>query len=248
MDAVITLSRSTLISDALRRKKTRLGIKWFDGNIYDILYISESKNGVVYGVPKDDRHITIVNETSLLSSHLTTQKKQIRRSVSRIEKSDLFSGEEAARTLFRSRPIPENRLDDQIFYITQKWADAINSINVSKVEEDYGDYRRVYFDISAAMEWVKVLLMELDRDPNKYSGICKVRDLLIMDGRIGLLENNRIILRSQGELMEIDWPFSYPLESDNKLMNDVINFTGFFLIKNGVEGLIDQISKKAKLN
>lgn len=148
-----------------------------------------------------------------------------------------------AKSLFRSRPVPKNRLDDQVFYITQKWADAFNSINVSKVEEDHGDYRRIYFDISAALEWVKVLLVELERSPDDYSGICKVRELLIEDGRIGLLGNNRIILRSEGELIEIDWPFSYPLESDNKLMNDVFNFTGFYLIESGVKRLVDEIGK-----
>jgi len=170
--------------------------------VEEIAFGSSSSSGSVFGVTHSNKHITLIEERTAISSHITKQDTKKHNHLGRVSKSEMT--DRLWLEILKPRKLKESELDQTMMYFTKKWGSLLNIPDdiCFKVTDDKS---MSYLDLDAIFKYIYSSLQDLQRSPDAYLGFCSVRQMLSSDDiECGLLENGKFIVGIDKELIEMD--------------------------------------------
>jgi hypothetical protein len=184
------------------RKKKRLGIKFPNGEVEEIVFSSPSSSGVVFSLTHSDKHVTLVEERNAISTHTTEQNTKKHIHLGRLSKNEMT--DKLWLEILKPRKLKDSELDQTMMYFTKKMGSLFNMPDdvCFKVTDDKS---MRYLDLDAIFKYTYSFLQDLQRSPDAYLGLCQARQMLSSDNiECGLLENGKFIVRYEKELYKMD--------------------------------------------
>ena len=195
---------SSIKSENIGVKKRKFGIKFPNGEVENVVFLSPSSSGLVFGVTHSNRHIQLVFEESAISSHATLQGEDKRDHVGRLFKSDI--DEKLWLDVLKPRKMLNSELDKKVFYLTKRWDYFFNTLedNFLKKEETKREIIS-YLDLDILFKHSFSFFQQVSSSPEKFWGQSAAKEILSCEGiECGLLEDKRAIIKIEDELYGID--------------------------------------------
>ena len=221
------------------------------GNEVKLGYISPCSNGFVLGVPEikgiDTSHLTVINKEGLISSHITPQKnsQKERKSFPEInlrEFSKTFQ-ERAEQNLIT--PVPTNKLLEDVFYITQKFLDWVDSVVNTLFEKRTKSKEIIHvLNFKKLVEKIPQLSEELKKSPSSFFGICKTKEILEDASKIyGFTDSRLLVIDFENQLYYVDF-FSITNFNPTLKQQEVSNPLSELYRSIGINQYMQEVEKK----
>ena len=187
-----------------RKKKEKFGLKFPNSEMEEIVFLSPSSSGYVFGVTDSDQHITVVDEGKSISSHRTFQGKGKSDHLGRMYKSDLT--ESFWLDVLKVRKLPQNQLDSTVIYFTKRWIPFLNmSDDVLFKKKETEKEVNSCLDLDELLKRTSLFSRQLRSAPEEFIGLCPARKMLTSRKTVlGLLENGKFVMRVDNVLYEMD--------------------------------------------
>jgi hypothetical protein len=210
-----------------RKKKERFGIKFPNSTMEEVVFVSPSRSGIVFGVMDSDQHITVVDEGKSISSHRTFQSKDKSDHLGRMHKSDL--NDRFWLDSLKIRKLPQNQLDSTVFYLTKRWKpflDMPDEVFFKKKETEKEVIS--YIDLDEVLKQATLFFQQLRSAPEEFIGLCPARRILTSRKIVlGLLENGKAVMKFDNALYQMDLSAiqgSFLGQGDSVPNNPLFNF------------------------
>ncbi|MDH5686383.1 MAG: hypothetical protein OEZ48_00740 [Candidatus Bathyarchaeota archaeon] len=231
------------------KKREKLIILSPTGEEIGVWFMSPCKNGLVYGIPKDNSHITVVSKKGEISAHITPQEHPEDRryfppmTIERLVKSVKSAIEQG---LFYK--LSASQLSEEVFYVSQRFVDWFNSLMKALVREETSEEEVIHIlDVGSFIEKLPEFVEELKGFPSSFFGSCKAREILEDNSKaLGMIvENDNLktfLYPLENELYAIDYQLiaGFNLEPEQDMSNPVAELARSL----GISRYIEDIKKR----
>jgi hypothetical protein len=188
----------------MKKKRVRVGIKWFDGNFIELLSIRPYGDGLLMWTPGSKRHIMTIKELGALSSHITDQETDEHIPLGRLVFEELDVDERLAE-LGKLRKLDISEYDKPLYYKNSEFWDLLVTYDFKLVTEENEKEIVKYIDVPRLFEGLDERIEELREKQPPLFLTCKARDLIDRrDIEAGITEDQLAVFGYEGELWEID--------------------------------------------
>ena len=229
----------------MKPKKIALGIKFLDGEIKNVLYLSPTRNGYVMAIPDFHKHTTIVDEGDVISSHTTDQITLKRTRLGELLKNGDY--DEVLEKTYKLRKLEEDEYDKPVIYWTRKGIELFGEPYIKFDVVEAKEYVGYYVDLSRMFADIEPLAREFIRSPESFYGTGIAKDVLSNEDIMLGMESDKIgIVEIDEELYEMDLTTLLdPLETETPLRR-VIEPLGFISLIPAMRKRFQDITDKKR--
>jgi len=189
----------------MKQKRTKVGIKFPDGDIKGLFYGNPSKDGFVYGVSYADTHITALPETHDISFHLTNQSKNTKQHLGRIITDRDY--DDVQLKALNPKIVADEGLNEQVGFITKRGMELLNQPSdiIIIIESETNEERIFILDLLKFFNNSVKMLIELSKELHNVFGLCTAREILSnKEYEAGFTSRETAIIEVDGDLYEVN--------------------------------------------
>jgi len=196
------------------RKKHKLLLITPSGRDVVIGFLSPSRDGFVLGAPHvkgvDTSHLTIISKEGVLLSHITPQEHPQDRQYFPKLSLDGYVREiqkKAMQNLIS--PLSTKQSSDEVFYVTQRLVDWINSVMNTLYEKRISPRKVTHvINFKRLLEKLPQLIEEIKNSPSSFFGLCQANEILKDHSTIfGLTKSRKLLMPFENQLYYLDSSF-----------------------------------------
>jgi hypothetical protein len=218
------------------------------GDEVELGFLNQTRDGYVLGIKPTEgvvpRHLLIMLEGNLLSSHITreTTPKEWRH-LSEFDFREIpkrFSEKEVQKLI---KPVPSSKLSENVLYISQDFINWMRSLQSTFFEKRVESKKIIHLlNFKKLADRSSQLVGELIESPSSYLGICKSEELLEDSSKFGFINSGLVLMPLENQLYTLDFSFILnPNAKSSNIFAKIYRATGFNQYMQEIERDLDKL-------
>ncbi len=218
------------------------------GDEVELGFLSRCRDGIVLGMRKTEgvvpRHLLIMLEGSVLSSHITYETTPRRwKHLGEFDVRDFqrrFSEREIQKLV---NQVPTSKLSEKVLYVSQDFVDWMRSLQNAFFEKRVESKKIIHLlNFKNLAEKSSQLVRDLTESPSSYLGICKAKEILEDGSKFGLINSGVVLMPVENQLYTFDFSFILnPNAKSSSLLAKAYRATGFNQYMQEIERDLDKM-------
>lgn len=195
-----------------------MGIKLSDGEFIELISIRRSRDGFIMWTPQSEKHYTVIDEGSSVSSHVSSEVQDEKYHLGRLEKDVIADEDEFLERLFNPRKMDEEEYSKRVVFLHDDWFSFFSGQSWEMKTEETKKEIIQYFDLNEIFEIARKFFDKFADKPFELMWVGQADDILTNDDlEYALTFEQRIIMEFEGDLYELDTAPMNILNEDNPL-------------------------------
>jgi hypothetical protein len=193
------------------KKRHRLYLISPSGNEYEIGFLSLCRDGFVLGTRQiegiETSHLTVISKKGTLSSHITRQDTTHRREYfPPLTKKDIVEKFQSLKAEDLFCELSTHQLSEEIFYVTQRLLDWLDSLLQALYEERVGTKEVIHIlNFERLIKNLPSLIKEVSESPYSFFGMSKAMDILSDTSKIaGITSSGMLVVPFENKLFSVN--------------------------------------------